>query len=233
MSREPLRQAFGEVFGTEPRDFGSPSRGLLGVSDGNEGVQWNAWMQLKDGARFVGVNLEGMKYGGWPVARLILRELADPTLIEVRDGIADTDPIVVRWRRDCWQGAGARLPIVEAFFAPTPLPLSRLTVKGWEAALVEALFCLDRSRGFRRRAVQPVTLAGSGERIEREVSPHLDFYFPAPADDPGDWRRLLEHARDRMEPLYQWTVQRASQAGTIELPLGLLANKQVDAVCHT
>ena len=39
LSRKSL---FRDIFGCRGRDFGSPSRGVLGISDGNEGVQWNA-----------------------------------------------------------------------------------------------------------------------------------------------------------------------------------------------
>ena len=55
-------------------DFGSPSRGVLGISDGNEGVQWNAGYRPGDGFVRLGVNLEGMRYDDWPVARLIEQE---------------------------------------------------------------------------------------------------------------------------------------------------------------
>lgn len=35
----------------------------------------------RHGAAWLGVNLEGMKYDGWPVARLIERELSRPLLL--------------------------------------------------------------------------------------------------------------------------------------------------------
>ncbi|MDE2795442.1 MAG: hypothetical protein OXL34_11540 [Gemmatimonadota bacterium] len=54
------------------------SRGILGVSDGIEGVQWNAGCRARDGTVWLGVNLEGIKYDDWPVARLIERELSRP-----------------------------------------------------------------------------------------------------------------------------------------------------------
>jgi len=34
-----LKTLFRDIFGCRGRDFGSPSRGVLGISDGNEGVQ--------------------------------------------------------------------------------------------------------------------------------------------------------------------------------------------------
>ena len=62
------------------RDFGSPFRGVLGISDGNEGVQLNEY-RPGDGFVWLGVNLEGMQYDDWPVARLIERETSRPLLL--------------------------------------------------------------------------------------------------------------------------------------------------------
>jgi len=45
----------------------------LGTSDGNEGVQWNSSYRPGDGFVWLGVNLEGMGYDDWPVARRIER----------------------------------------------------------------------------------------------------------------------------------------------------------------
>ncbi|MDE0234381.1 MAG: hypothetical protein OXM62_05190 [bacterium] len=53
----------------------------MGISDGNEGVQWNAGYYSHDGAVWLGVNLEGMKYDDWPVARLIEREISRPLIL--------------------------------------------------------------------------------------------------------------------------------------------------------
>ena len=64
---DALKVLFREVFVCRGRDFGSPSRGVLGISDGNEGVQWNAGYYIRDGAVWLGVNLEGMKYDDWPL----------------------------------------------------------------------------------------------------------------------------------------------------------------------
>ena len=78
---DALKSCFRDVFGCRGREFGSLSRGVLGISDGNEGVQWNAGYYPRDGAVWLGVNLEGMKYDDWPVARLIEREISRPLLL--------------------------------------------------------------------------------------------------------------------------------------------------------
>ena len=36
---DTLKALFRDIFGCRGRDFGNPSRGVLGISDGNEGVQ--------------------------------------------------------------------------------------------------------------------------------------------------------------------------------------------------
>ncbi|MDE2763072.1 MAG: hypothetical protein OXQ94_04195 [Gemmatimonadota bacterium] len=73
---DALKRLFRELFECPGRDFGHPSRGVLGVSDGSEGVQWNAGYDIRRDAASLGVNLEGMKYDDWPVARFIERELS-------------------------------------------------------------------------------------------------------------------------------------------------------------
>ena len=65
---DALKSCFRDVFRCPGRDFGSPSRGVEGISDNNQGVQWNAGYHLRDGAVWLGVNLEGMQYDDWPVA---------------------------------------------------------------------------------------------------------------------------------------------------------------------
>lgn len=205
---EAMRVAFTKVFGSGPRPFGSPSLKRGGLSDGAEGVQWNAAFDPRDGRQTVGVNLEGITYDDWPIARLIERELDQPTLpllISRHPGLA---PVILRWRRDHWQ-AGSRLAIREREIAPTPIPLGDLDAAGWRAALDEAWECLDSRRKRRGRARQTVTLS-SGTKVEdAEVSPHLVFEFHAP--EARDWEPLLREARATMDPLYEWTKKRAAR----------------------
>ena len=75
-----------------------------GIDDGNQGVQWNAWVS-PGSVGYVGVNLEGQKYDGWPVARLIQRELGSFSLYKVAKTVDQPEQITVRWARDAW-GAG-------------------------------------------------------------------------------------------------------------------------------
>src|SRR5689334_6111475 len=71
-----LREAFINSFGPRCEPFGKQSTWIGGVSDGAEGVQWNASFDPRDERQWVSVNLEGIEYNDWPVARLIRRELA-------------------------------------------------------------------------------------------------------------------------------------------------------------
>ena len=75
----------------------------------NEGVQWNAGYYPRDGAVWLGVNLEGMKYDDWPVARLIEREISRPLILTCyRRKVARPDRVTVIWARDAWQCAARR-----------------------------------------------------------------------------------------------------------------------------
>ena len=140
---DALKSCFRDVFGCRGREFGSPSRGVLGVSDGNKGVQWNAGYYPRDGAVWLGVILEGMKYDDWPVARLIEREISRPLLLtRYRRKVARPDKVTVLWARDAWQYS-ARRRIKEANLAPTPIALDRLDSQGWADALRGARECLD------------------------------------------------------------------------------------------
>lgn len=204
---ERLQRAFRTVIGPTCRPFGKRSTQRGGVSDGNEGVQWNAGYDPRTGLRWLGVNLEGMRYDGWPIARLVTRELRTPTLPGLADEVADAARIEVRMTRDYWQ-ATARPEIVERMIVPTPVPLSALTEERWRQVLQGALACLDPSRNRRGRAMQEVTLAVSGERRKGPVSPHLTFVLPKEAD--VSWVDFLARAKPRMQTLYDWTLGTAA-----------------------
>ena len=131
---ETVIRLFRDLFECEGRLFGNP---VAGISDGVEGVQWNASYAQAQGIAWLGVNLEGMLYDGWPVARLIERELSDPHLLRYRDRIPSPETVTVSWRRDAWQ-VQSRPPIREARVCPTPIKLDQLDDDGWEQALLGA-----------------------------------------------------------------------------------------------
>lgn len=203
---ERLRKAFIAVFGEAHRAFGSRSRRIGGLSDGNEGVQWNAGYNPDTLEAWVGVNLEGMQYRGWPIARLIQRELLTPTLPNVIRQHPKPDSVVVHWKRDYWQAA-SRPPIEEKNIAPTPIAASQLTEDLWRTALEEAAKCLDGTRTGGGRATREVTLSASKQRVTGPVSPHLTILVPSPA--PYDWELWFSRAKAQLQPFYDWAVQRA------------------------
>ena len=142
---------FRDLFGCDGRRFGSLSLGLIGISDGLDGVQWNAAFFRSEQTATLGVNLEGMKYDEWPVARLIEREMSLPALLtKYRAKVARPEMVTVCWHRDAWQ-ASSRVRIKESPLPPTPITLDRLDGDGWARALRSARECLDPKRGYRGR----------------------------------------------------------------------------------
>ncbi len=137
-----LKRLFRDIFGCRGRDFGNPSRGVLGISDGNDGVQCNVGYYPRDGAVWLSVNVEGMQYDDWPGARLIEREISRPLLLtRYRPQVARPDKVNVLWSRDAWQYS-ARRPIKEANIAP-PVALDGLDGQGWADPQRGARKCLD------------------------------------------------------------------------------------------
>ena len=191
---------FRDLFRCHGKTFGNPT---FGVSDGVEGVQWNAWCCPEQDA-VLGVNLEGMKYDGWPVARLIEREIDKPRLLtEYRDRVEKSDLVTVNWQRDAWQAA-SRPQIVE--WELVRIKLHQLNGDRWERALWDASECLDPERNLRgRRRAVTVTLKASGQQVERDVSPHLQFWTPFCEDAP----HTLQEARETLEPLHEWAKHQA------------------------
>ena len=190
---------FRDLFGCEGEGFGNP---VAGISDAVEGVQWNAGY---DEIAWIGVNLEGMLYDGWPIARLIKRELSSPLLLsEYRDRVPRPETVTVSWNRDAWQ-ARTRPPIREARIAPTPIALDRLDADGWARALVQARECLDPERGYQGRRRTKVTLSRSDQVVELGVTPHLWFRSRFAVGDPNSMRR----ARDNLTPLHDFACRQA------------------------
>lgn len=206
---DTLKSHFRDIFRCRGRDFGSLSRGVLGISDGNEGVQWNTGYRPGDGFVWLGVNLEGMKYDDWPVARLIERESSRPLLLtQYRRQVARPERVTVHWTRDAWQ-VRARPRIREANLAPTPITLDRLDDQGWAEALRGARDCLEPRKQLRGRRKVPVTLLPSQRQVEMYVSPHLKIGTPL-AEITS---RAMSEARSNLETLYGFTVEQSRPYG--------------------
>lgn len=204
-----LAAAFRKVFECDTRPFGNHARGVLGISDGAKGVQWNAWYRRDDETYGLGVNLEGLEYDGWPVARLIEREMSHPRLLtEYRDRVPRPDRVRVSWKRDAWQFA-SRVPIKGSSLSPTPIALDRLDMSGWIHALERARECLNPERNYRGRRRTTVTLLVSGNRVEKWVTPHLHFgtsfnWFAGTLPD------ALQQARENLTVLREFARRQAA-----------------------
>ena len=203
-----LIAAFNRVFGVNGRPFGSPHSRHEGVSDDAAGVQWNAGIERDEHYAWLGVNLEGMAYDGWPIARFIERELDRPTLPDLCRTLPQAESIVMSWTRDAWQAA-ARLPIAKIQIGPTPRRLDNLTPEVWRTILLEAYRCLDPDRGHRGRATQTVTL--NRGPAEKAVSPHLHiervlWRGVSKSQDEAEAKLVL--ARDVLMALHQFVADR-------------------------
>ncbi len=202
-----LREVFVEIVRpANPQTFGSP---ILGLSDGNDGVQWNAGiegMSTELLTVWLGVNLEGKQYRDWPIARFIQRELEDSKLIALRTDLRQPEEITVRWMRDAW-GAGRIRGVKEHDIAPTPIALSKLNQQSWRQALEEAQGCLRTPEG--RRGKQWVTM--KDQRREFYISPSLGFRrrlpWPATAEE---LRQAMQRAREQLQPLYDFVTERST-----------------------
>ncbi len=178
------------------------------MSDGAKGVQWNCWTNSREQSAYVAVNLEGMQYDGWPVARFIERELREPGLLSVCGGLETLAHLDVVWERDAWGAAGNRMPILERFIGETPIQLSTLTASSWHNCLDEAWACLNRTKNGRGRGRQMVTAAGRAR--ENAVSPHLQFRRRLPSVSQ-DGQADLDDSIRLLTPLHDFVGRQTSQ----------------------
>lgn len=160
-----------------PRSWGQFASEAFGYSDGVEGVQWNWGANRVADEANIGVNLEGMAYGGaWPITTFILSEIACPTLDALKASVSRPDFVVVSVARDAWQMA-SRPKIVEHYIGGNRRNLAEIDDETWRALMLDARDCLDKDKGFRGRSGQLVTrITKSQTRTEMmEVSPHLNI----------------------------------------------------------
>jgi hypothetical protein len=210
-----LVDAFSTLTRTIPADeimFGSHSLQTSGICDGTQGVQWNAWIEWSDNRQmaYAGVNLEGLAYKGWPIARLIERELARPRVPDAKHNVDEPRGVDVIWYRDAWQ-LSARPPIREKLIANSPLPLHALSHEEWATMLAEAWDCLDPTRGHRGRAQQKLTTT-SGKKRVYSVSPHLQLrqaFWPREAARLAGWKASLDETMSNLRPLHKLVTELA------------------------
>jgi T5orf172 domain len=197
---------FTSLIGVKGRPFGQLNNPWFGMSDGNEGVQWNIVIHRETNEVILGVNLEGSKYSGrWPITTFILSELKNPKINDVKNKLANSELIFVRFTRDAWQGP-ARLKIVEENLIKKDISISEISSDIWETTLKEALSCLNDKKQYRGRNRQMVTLMNHPENGKREkwVCPHLGIKTPININ--ADLAIELQAGINRLKPIYNWVA---------------------------
>jgi len=203
-----LLQLFASLLNVKGRPFGQLNKPIFGVSDGNEGVQWNLSVSTDTGIIRLGVNLEGMRYSNWPISEFIQSEIRNPRIEEITSRLVNPDNIFIRFSRDAWQ-ATSRPLIVEKYLGGKEFSFAECNTSQWLRILTEALACLNKETNFCGRVKQTITLESkpkNGEQVRvMEVSPHLTIWSPL---------RLSENMEERLEskvaeikPVYDWVKE--------------------------
>ncbi len=202
-----ILQSFCEVLGVKGRAFGQLNKPFFGMSDGNEGVQWNISVCTQSNNIRIGVNLEGIKYKDWPIAKLIKAELAVPGLLSVIQKLDSEDEINMTFYRDAWQVV-SRPEIREKYIDGKEFNLNELTHGEWERILNEALNCLDKERDYKGRNMQDVTMVNkNGSVLVRTmpVSPHLTIWSPLIINDNID--DAIRNKFNQLIHIHRWMMQ--------------------------
>jgi len=202
-----LTVAFRRVLGCEPRQFKDQASGL---TDDRDGVQWHAVILREDDSLHFGVNLEGMKYDGWPIARLLHRELEAPQLPDLVALLPRSDDISLRVTLDAWQ-ASIRPPIEEWHLCWRPL--AGLGEAEWRDVVERAVGLFAGSRDAPARGEREVTLTSTGEKRTMPTSPHLHFWVRI-RDEDRRQDLMTDAIRDGVRtllPLHAWTTARCAR----------------------
>ncbi|MDE0713579.1 MAG: GIY-YIG nuclease family protein [Gammaproteobacteria bacterium] len=196
---------FNMVLNIKGKPFGQLNKPSFGMSDGNPGTQWNLMFTAGSDEAYLGVNLEGMKYDDWPIARLLLSERDNPSLENLKLQVKDPDELFISLRRDAWQ-ATSRPSIENQFIGGGILSVAETDNLKWLDMVREALDCLDSARSYRGRAKQLVTLK-NGSTKEMGVSPHLTILCEVKLGENFD-DDLRQKLRE-MQPIYDWVKELA------------------------
>lgn len=190
------------------RPFGQYGSSGFGVSDGNEGVQWNLAVYPNMDIAKLGVNLEGLKYINWPITDFILSELEQPTLLDVIQSVATPQDVTLCFLRDAWQ-VTSRPAIEEGYLSGSDYKLSSITDRQWFLLLTQALGCLNPLKEYRGRNMHLVTMEKKPntqqKKKELPVSPHL--HISCNIDLSGDTTKNLKNGISLLSPVYSWVEQ--------------------------
>lgn len=198
-----LLQLFASSLNVKGRPFGQLNKPIFGMSDGNEGVQWNLSVNTETGDICLGVNLEGSeKTGRWLIAPFILNK---PNIETIKSRVSKPDDVTLHFSRDAWQGA-SRLNIKEKLIGDREYPLSEINQEVWSSILEEALTCLDENKNYRgRKKDHTVTLESDDRKLLKDISPHLTIWSSLSID--GDIEENIKNKISELQPVYNWVVE--------------------------
>lgn len=202
-----ILQSFCEILGVKGRAFGQLNKPFFGMSDGNEGAQWNISVCPQNNNIRMGVNLEGKKYKDWPIAKLITSELEVPRLLSVIQDLDPENEINMAFYRDAWQVV-SRPEIREKYIGGKEFNLHELTHGEWRRILNEALNCLDKERGYKGRNTQDVTMVNKNDGVlvhTMPVSPHLTIWSPLIIKANID--SSIRNKFNQLIPIHRWMMQ--------------------------
>jgi hypothetical protein len=206
-----ILQSFNSILSIKGRPFGQLNKPFFGMSDGNDGVQWNIVITPESQEIRVGVNLEGMEYSNWPITNFIITELAKPGINELKSKLQHPEIIFIKFMRDAWQ-VQSRPHIIEEYINGQETPMSEMGSELWTSTLTEALACLNEHKQYRGRGKQEVTLANPPKNgdIKRTmwVSPHL--HLSTPIETNGNIINNLEIGITRLKPVHEWVTREAA-----------------------
>ena len=200
----PYLDIFTSVLNTEGRPFGQPNQPGFGISDDARGTQWNLALSEGDVKAYLGVNLEGLVYDGWPIATLLLSELKNPSLEKLKLRIEDPESVDIQFTRDAWQIT--RRPIIrERYIGGSIINLYDTGHGKWLQMVEEGLDCLNSAKSYRGRAQQWITLVKQNNEHQKRlmyVSPHLTFRCSICLD--ADFEEKFRRKLKKMAAVYDW-----------------------------
>lgn len=169
---DQILNVFNSILKINGRQFGQNGKEYYGLSDDAKGVQWNIAISKENKNTRLGVNLEGMKYKDWPIAKFIENEKNKMSLCNTGE-LSQADKIIVGFYRDAWQCASR--PDIDEYHIQKETPLSQLNEDIYNSMLNEAYDCLNSNKNHRGRAKQYVTTTKNKKLME--VSPHLNIHM--------------------------------------------------------
>jgi hypothetical protein len=203
-----LLQLFASLLNVKGRPFGQLNKPIFGMSDGNEGVQWNLSVSTDTDMIRLGVNLEGIKYRNWPISKFILSEIDNPRIAEITAKVDYPDKIFIRFSRDAWQ-VTSRPSIVEKYLGGKEFTLAEMNASQWSNTLKEALDCLNEETNYCSRDKQTITLENKPRNEKQvrvmEVSPHLTIWSPLSLR--GSIQEKLKRKIAELKPIYDWVKE--------------------------